>query len=116
MMLALLGCVNMPDPTVQSNSAEPKYAEVYRYAYMALQEGKWLTYKRLMRTVIDKSTASGAPPEKRAIYWYEGTQGQALPFASTISQESESILGRAMPSALPSVIGMAIGNRLRASQ
>jgi tetratricopeptide (TPR) repeat protein len=57
--------------SMSARSAQDDYVEVYRYAYMALQEGKWLTYKRLMRTVIDKSTASGAPPEKRAIYWYE---------------------------------------------
>ena len=66
MMLTLVGCASM-----SARSAQDDYVEVYRYAYMALQEGKWLTYKRLMRTVIDKSTASGAPPEKRAIYWYE---------------------------------------------
>jgi tetratricopeptide (TPR) repeat protein len=64
-MMLLVG-INMP-----AQSAQDDYVEVYRYAYMALQEGKWLTYKKLMRTVIDKSTASGAPPEKRAIYWYE---------------------------------------------
>jgi tetratricopeptide (TPR) repeat protein len=64
--LVVVGCVNK-----SARSAQDDYVEVYRYAYMALQEGKWITYKRLMRTVIDKSTASGAPPEKRAIYWYE---------------------------------------------
>lgn len=66
MILTLVGCVSMP-----TRSAQNDYEEVYRYAYMALQEGKWVTYKKLMRTVIDKSTANGAPPEKRAIYWYE---------------------------------------------
>ena len=71
MMLALAGCVAIPARTVQDNSADQKYAEVYRYAHTALQEGKWLIYKKLMRNVIDMSTASGAPPEKRAIYWYE---------------------------------------------
>ena len=54
-----------------ARSAQNDYVEVYRYAYMALQKGEWSTYRRLMRVVIDKSTASGAPPEKRAIYWYE---------------------------------------------
>lgn len=66
LMLSLVGCTNMPP-----RSAQDDYSEVYSHAYMALQKGEWLTYKRLMRTVIDKSTASGAPPEKRAIYWYE---------------------------------------------
>lgn len=66
MMLTLVGCASM-----SARSAQDDYVDVYRYAYMALQEGKWLTYKKLMRIVIDKSTASGAPPEKRAIYWYE---------------------------------------------
>lgn len=64
--LALAGCVNKPDRPAQDD-----YVEVYRYAYMALQEGEWPTYKRLMRVVIDRSTASGAPPEQRAIFWYE---------------------------------------------
>lgn len=71
MASALVGCVNMPTRTVQTNSTEPQYAEIYRSAYAALQQGKWLTYKTLMRKVVDMSTASGAPPEKRAIYWYE---------------------------------------------
>ncbi len=66
LMLSLVGCTNM-----SSRSAQDDYSEVYRHAYIALQKGEWHTYKRLMRTVIDSSTASGAPPEKRAIYWYE---------------------------------------------
>lgn len=66
MILTLLGGISL-----SARSAQNDYVEVYRYAYMALQEGKWLTYKRLMRTVIDKATAGGVPPEKRAIYWYE---------------------------------------------
>ena len=70
-MLALVGCVDLPARTAQDNPAEPKYAEVYRHAHLALQEGKWPIYRRLMRSVIDLSTASGAPPGKRAIYWYE---------------------------------------------
>jgi len=66
MMLTLVGCVSM-----SARSAQDDYAEVYRYAHMAMQKGDWSTYRRLMRVVIDKSTASGALPEKRAIYWYE---------------------------------------------
>ncbi len=54
--LALASCVNKPDLPAQDD-----YVEVYRYAYMALQEGQWPAYKRLMRVVIDRSTASGAP-------------------------------------------------------
>jgi tetratricopeptide (TPR) repeat protein len=71
MMLALVDVVNMPVQAAENNPAEPKYVEVYRYAYMALQEGRWDIYKKLMRNVIDMSTTSGAPAEKRAIYWYE---------------------------------------------
>lgn len=64
--LALSGCVN-----TNSRTAQVDYADTYRQAYMALQKDEWLTYKNLMRIVIDKSTVSNAPAEKRSIYWYE---------------------------------------------
>lgn len=66
MILTLFGGISL-----SARSAQNDYVEVYRYAYMALQKGEWLTYKKLMQTVIDRATASGVPPEKRAIYWYE---------------------------------------------
>lgn len=65
-IFVLSGCVN-----TASRSSQVDYSETYRQAYMAMQKGEWLTYKKLMRTVIDKSTASNAPAEKRSIYWYE---------------------------------------------
>ncbi len=76
MLLALVGCFNMPAKAVQSNSAEPEYQQVYRSAYMALQANNWPLYKSLLRKVIDTSTSSGAPLNERAIFWYE--YGRAL--------------------------------------
>ncbi len=76
MFLALLGCVNVPAQAVENNSAEPEYQQVYRSAYMALQDNNWPLYKNLLRKVIDTSTSSGAPPNERAIFWYE--YGRAL--------------------------------------
>lgn len=64
--LSLVGCAS-----TSARSDQGDCAAVYRAAYMAMQEGKWSIYKKLMRIVIDKSTSGGAPPEKRAIYWYE---------------------------------------------
>lgn len=93
-MMLLVG-VHMP-----ARSAQDDYAELYRYAYMALQEGKWPIYKKLMRTVIDKSTASGAPPEKRAIYWYEYGRASGVvcdwedaEFALTVSNNLDTKTG-----------------------
>lgn len=76
MFLALVGCVNMPATAIENNSAEPEYQQVYRFAYMALQENNWPLYKKLLRKVIDTSTSAGAPPNERAIFWYE--YGRAL--------------------------------------
>ncbi len=69
--LSLLGCTNAPVAKNQNHSVEPKYAQAYRYAYMALQEGNWPAYQKMMRKVIDLSTSEGASPERRAVFWYE---------------------------------------------
>lgn len=66
MMLSLFGC-----DKILIKPSQNDYTEVYRHAYIALQKGEWHKYKKLMRIVIDQSTAAGAPQEKRAIYWYE---------------------------------------------
>ncbi|HKM36218.1 MAG TPA: hypothetical protein VJY83_01100 [Thiopseudomonas sp.] len=71
LLLTVAGCTHIPAQTVQNNSADSQYEEVYRYAYMALLEGNWPAYKKLMRKVISMSTSSGAPAEQRAIFWYE---------------------------------------------
>ena len=76
MFLALVGCVNLPAKAMENNSAEPEYQQVYRSAYMALQDNNWPLYKNLLRKVIDTSTSAGAPVNERAIFWYE--YGRAL--------------------------------------
>ncbi|QLF93567.1 hypothetical protein HW090_10330 [Pseudomonas sp. ABC1] len=93
--LLVSSCAN-----VVRQPAQGDYAEVYRHAYMALQEEKWLTYKQLMRVVIDKSTASGAPPEQRAIFWYEYGRAAGVvcdwkdaEFAMTVAKNIDTKVG-----------------------
>jgi tetratricopeptide (TPR) repeat protein len=66
LVFVLSACVN-----TGQRPSQVDYSETYRQAYVALQKGEWSTYKKLMRIVIDRSTASNAPAEKRATYWYE---------------------------------------------
>lgn len=89
--------------SVSAQPAKNDYVEVYRYAYMALQEGKWLIYQKLMRSVIDKSTAVGAPPEKRAIFWYEYGRASGVvcdwedaEFALTVANNLDAKTGRSV--------------------
>lgn len=73
MALTLLGCSIEPQHKTppKNTSVEQRYVQAYRYAYMALQENNWPVYKKLMRSVVDLSTAADAPPEQRAVFWYE---------------------------------------------